>query len=98
MAASAVAGERRGRRGAAASLLTTAGLIALAILLGAALPLATSSLSPRVAEVVPFALLALVAVLMLAFGRPRGVLVAGFALLSVVRSDPAPSDLLFVVL
>src|SRR5689334_8095989 len=94
----AVAGERAARRLPTGALLTAGGLVGAAVLIGAALPVVTSALPQRLALALPVALLALVVVLVLSFDRPRGVLVAGFALLSVVRSDPAPADLLFVVL
>jgi hypothetical protein len=95
---SAAVADRTGRRLSLRSALTTLGLILAALVVGAALPKATAGLSPKLATILPFALLSMIAVLVLAFARPRVVLVASFALLSVVRSDPAPSDLLFVVL
>src|SRR5689334_8585379 len=69
-----------------------------AALVGAVLPLLLERLGPGLVPLLVPGLLVLGAVGVLAFARPEGLVVAAFALLSVVRSEPAPSDLLFAVL
>ena len=81
---------------------TVAALLAVVIVAAAA-----GAFAPRFApDLVPSALTpylvvgmaGLVALTFLCLAAPVGCLVAAFALLSVVRSEPAPVDLLFVLL
>jgi hypothetical protein len=93
------------RQGTGPSLRAAATVAALlAVVLAAA---AAGAFAPRIApDLVPSALTpylvvglaGLVALTFLCLAAPVGCLVAAFALLSVVRSEPAPVDLLFVLL
>lgn len=65
---------------------------------GAAVGTATGSLSPVRAAAATVALPLLGVVVLLAFSRPALLFVAAFFLLAIVRIQPAPVDLVFVVL
>src|SRR5690348_8886327 len=91
--------RRRGTRPSLRGVATVAALLAVVIVAAAA-----GAFAPRIApDLVPSALTpylivglaGLVALTFLCLAAPVGCLVAAFALLSVVRSEPAPVDLLF---
>lgn len=67
-------------------------------MVGAALPLALLKLPPTLALAVLPGVLVLAGLVVLAFARPEPMVVAAFALLSVVRIEPGPTDLLFGLL
>jgi hypothetical protein len=72
--------------------------IALAGLVGAAIAIAATGLQPPLSYLVIAGLALMVCVTVLAYGAPAGTTVAAFALLAVVRSEPAPSDVIFAIL
>jgi hypothetical protein len=104
MASAAAARHPRPARGGTSfrGAATAAALLAVVVVAAAA-----GALAPQVApDLVPSALspyliiglAGLVVLTFLCLAAPVGCLVAAFALLSVVRSEPAPVDLLFVLL
>jgi hypothetical protein len=85
----------------AAPLVKIAGVlvwIALAGLLGAIAAIGATGLQPPLSYLIIPGLALTVAITVLAYGAPAGVTVAAFALLAVVRSEPAPSDVIFGIL
>jgi hypothetical protein len=85
----------------AVSLVRIAGLfvwVVLAGLLGAAIAIAATSLQPPLSYLIIPGLALAVCVTVLAYGAPAATTVAAFALLAVVRSEPAPSDVIFGIL
>jgi O-antigen ligase len=75
-------------------LAATGALAALALALALAGPLQ----SGPYAHLLPFALLALGAIIAGALAAPLALFTCGFALLAVVRTEPAPVDVVFAVL
>jgi hypothetical protein len=89
---------RPGIRGAAAAAALIAVIVA-AVAAGALAPRLAPDLVPSALS--PYLVIGLGGLVVLTFlclAAPVGCLVAAFALLSVVRSEPAPVDLLFVLL
>ena len=85
----------------AVSLVRTTGLfvwIVLAGLFGATIAIAATNLQPPLSYLIIPGLALAVGVTVLAYGAPAGTTVAAFALLAVVRSEPAPSDVIFGIL
>ncbi len=85
----------------AVSLVRIAGLfvwIVLAGLVGAAIAIAATNLQPPFSYLIIPGLAVTVVITVLAYGAPAGITVAAFALLAVVRSEPAPSDVIFGIL
>lgn len=87
----------RSRPDAATVRLVLIGL-ALALLVGAALPAAVRDVPNDVARLLPIGAAVLVGATYLAFARPTVLIVGGFALLGFVRFEPAPVDLVFALL
>jgi hypothetical protein len=72
--------------------------LVLALLLGVAAAIAATSLQPPLSYLIIPGLALVVGITVLAYGAPAGTTVAAFALLAVVRSEPAPSDVIFGIL
>jgi len=76
--------------------LVAAALVA-AVAIGFALPGALRDAPPLAASLAPAALLVCIALVALAYLRPSVVVIAAFALSAIVRVEPAPTDLLLVI-
>ncbi len=72
--------------------------LAVAVLIGAALPIVVRDLPDEVTRLAPVALVVLIGATYLAFARPAVLIVGAFALLGFVRFEPAPVDLVFALL
>jgi hypothetical protein len=68
-----------------------------AVAIGFALPGALRDAPPLAASLAPAALLVCIALVALAYLRPSVVVIAAFALSAIVRVEPAPTDLLLVI-
>jgi hypothetical protein len=74
-----------------------ASLLAAAVV-GLVLPGMLAGRSGRIVQLLPFALVLAIGLVLLAFSRPATLFVIGFFLLAVVRTNPAPVDVVFVLL
>lgn len=72
--------------------------VVLALLVGAMVAIGATNLQPPLSYVIIPGLALTVGITVLAYGAPAGTAVAAFALLGVVRSEPAPSDVIFGIL
>ena len=95
----AAAGPRLATR--AAPLIRSAGLLvwlAIALVVGALAAIAATGLQPPLSYLIIPGLAVIVGLTVLAYGAPAGTTVAAFFFLAVVRSEPAPSDIIFGIL
>ena len=78
----------------------TGGIVWLtaALLVGLALPLVLAEQTGSLVRLAPIGLVAGIGLVVFAFARPEALFVVAFALLAVVRTNPAPVDLVFVLL
>jgi len=78
----------------------TAGIawLAAASLVGLALPIVLANGTSSLVRLAPIALVAAIGLVVFAFARPEALFVVAFVLLAVVRTNPAPVDLVFALL
>jgi hypothetical protein len=78
----------------------TAGIawLAAASLVGLALPVVLANGTSSLVRLAPIALVAAIGLVVFAFARPEALFVVAFVLLAVVRTNPAPVDLVFALL
>jgi hypothetical protein len=69
-----------------------------ASLVGLALPLVLANQTGSLVRLAPIGLVAAIGLVVFAFARPEALFVVAFVLLAVVRTNPAPVDLVFALL